>query len=218
MKLLLLDQNAQDYELIQDLCYRRQQLKSRIRAVVYRLSNDLQRVRNVLIGGDNLDTVVLVIACNRSEALKEHLETLMNLQGPKIPVVVSLDCNDERTRDVVITAGQNITMIENPDQSSFNLTKQNKKYEGYYRIARHYRFALDYVFTVLGYRTVIVTEDDLMLAPDFLEYMVAAKKLLFEDPTVWCISAWNDNGKEQLIVNNNSLLHRTDFFPGDLMH
>ncbi|VDO78122.1 unnamed protein product [Onchocerca flexuosa] len=44
--------------------------------------------------------------------------------------------------------------------------------------------------------------------------MLANRKLLFEDSTVWCISAFNDNGKEELIVKNNSLLHRTDFFPG----
>lgn len=60
--------------------------------------------------------------------------------------------------------------------------------------------------------------DDLLLAPDFLEYMLANRKLLFEDSTVWCISAFNDNGKEELIVKNNSLLHRTDFFPGFLQH
>lgn len=30
-----------------------------------------------------------------------------------------------------------------------------------------------------------------------------------------CISAWNDNGKENLIdLNATSLLYRTDFFPG----
>uniref|UniRef100_A0A183DM56 Alpha-1,3-mannosyl-glycoprotein 2-beta-N-acetylglucosaminyltransferase n=1 Tax=Gongylonema pulchrum TaxID=637853 RepID=A0A183DM56_9BILA len=52
------------------------------------------------------------------------------------------------------------------------------------------------------------------LAPDFLEYMLAAKKLLLEDKTLWCVSAWNDNGKADVIAKNNSMLHRTDFFPG----
>lgn len=61
-------------------------------------------------------------------------------------------------RDLVLSSGPGITLIENPNQFSFNLSKQEKKYEGYYRIARHYRFALDYVFNVFGYRTAIVTE------------------------------------------------------------
>lgn len=80
------------------------------------------------------------------------------MQGPKIPIVVSLDCNDDAVRDLILTAGPNITLIENPDQSSFNLSKQEKKYEGYYRIARHYHFALDYVFGILRYQSAIVTE------------------------------------------------------------
>ncbi|VDK64819.1 unnamed protein product [Onchocerca ochengi] len=202
------------YKLEDDLQYRRQLLNLRVRSISHRLANDLQHFRNVLIEKDHLETVILVIACNRLEALKEHLESLKNLQGPKIPIVVSLDCNDDSMRELILNIGSNITLIENPDQSAFNLTKQKKKYEGYYRIARHYRFALDYVFSILRYQSAIITEDDLLLAPDFLEYMLANRKLLFEDSTVWCISAFNDNGKEELIVKNNSLLHRTDFFPG----
>ncbi|VBB32896.1 unnamed protein product [Acanthocheilonema viteae] len=201
---LLLDQNAQEsflhflryycywstgyfqrYKLDDDLEYRRQLLNLRVRSLVRRLANDLRQVRNALNEGDLLETVILVIACNRFEALKEHLESLKNLQGPKVPIVVSLDCNDDAVRDLILSAGHNVTLIENPNQSSFNLTKQKKKYE-----------------------------DDLLLAPDFLEYMLANRKLLFEDPTIWCISAWNDNGKKELIVKDNSLLHRTDFFPG----
>lgn len=35
------------------------------------------------------------------------------------------------------------------------------------------------------------------------------------DPSLWCISAWNDNGKENLIdASRIDLLYRTDFFPG----
>lgn len=41
-----------------------------------RLANDLQQVRNVLNEEDRLETVILVIACDRFEALKEHLELL----------------------------------------------------------------------------------------------------------------------------------------------
>uniref|UniRef100_A0A0N5C3X0 Alpha-1,3-mannosyl-glycoprotein 2-beta-N-acetylglucosaminyltransferase n=1 Tax=Strongyloides papillosus TaxID=174720 RepID=A0A0N5C3X0_STREA len=41
------------------------------------------------------------------------------------------------------------------------------------------------------------------------------KKLLFEDKSLMCISAWNDNGLEKLIDSNKTLsFKRTDFFPG----
>jgi len=36
-----------------------------------------------------------------------------------------------------------------------------------------------------------------------------------KDPTIWCVSAWNDNGKPNLINETAyDMLHRTDFFPG----
>lgn len=39
--------------------------------------------------------------------------------------------------------------------------------------------------------------------------------MLDEDPTIWCVSAWNDNGKSELIEpNENGKLYRSDFFPG----
>lgn len=51
------------------------------------------------------------------------------------------------------------------------------------------------------------------LAPDFFEYFLATRPLLDMDKSIFCISAWNDNGKEGF-VKDNKLLYRTDFFPG----
>jgi len=57
--------------------------------------------------------------------------------------------------------------------------------------------------------------DDLDLAPDFFEYFVGTYPILNRDPTLWCVSAWNDNGKVGLVDENASdLVYRTDFFPG----
>ncbi len=36
--------------------------------------------------------------------------------------------------------------------------------------------------------------DDLELSPDFLDYFQTLYPLLLHDKTLWCISAWNDNG------------------------
>jgi alpha-1,3-mannosyl-glycoprotein beta-1,2-N-acetylglucosaminyltransferase len=57
--------------------------------------------------------------------------------------------------------------------------------------------------------------DDLDIAPDFFEYFLGTYPILKRDPTLWCVSAWNDNGKVGLVDENASdLLYRTDFFPG----
>lgn len=40
-------------------------------------------------------------------------------------------------------------------------------------------------------------------------------ELLKNDSSLWCVSAWNDNGKNNNIdVSSPELLYRTDFFPG----
>jgi alpha-1,3-mannosyl-glycoprotein beta-1,2-N-acetylglucosaminyltransferase len=45
---------------------------------------------------------------------------------------------------------------------------------------------------------VIIVEDDLEFSPDFFEYFEATLPLLKSDPSLWCVSAWNDNGKEPI--------------------
>lgn len=60
-----------------------------------------------------------------------------------------------------------------------------------------------------------MSPDDLDVAPDFYEYFAGTFPLLRADKTLWCISAWNDNGKEGLIDDSApDLLYRSDFFPG----
>lgn len=53
------------------------------------------------------------------------------------------------------------------------------------------------------------------MAPDFFEYFLGTYPILMRDQSLWCISAWNDNGKEGLVDQERpDLLYRTDFFPG----
>ena len=62
-------------------------------------------------------------------------------------------------------------------------------------IARHYKFSLSYMFDeATDAPGVIVVEDDFYFSPDFYEYFVATAPLLELDPSLWIISAWNDNG------------------------
>jgi alpha-1,3-mannosyl-glycoprotein beta-1,2-N-acetylglucosaminyltransferase len=57
--------------------------------------------------------------------------------------------------------------------------------------------------------------DDLEISPDFFEYFAATLPIMRQDPSIWCVSAWNDNGKPQRINSTaHDLLYRSDFFPG----
>ena len=57
--------------------------------------------------------------------------------------------------------------------------------------------------------------DDLDVAADFYEYFSNTYELLLKDTSLWCVSAWNDNGKANLVdMKHGELLYRSDFFPG----
>lgn len=113
------------------------------------------------------------------------------------------------------------------------------KFKGYFKIARHYLWGLKQIFRTFNHTAVIIVEgqsycvtrmkeprplrflfycypDDLDIAPDFYSYFAATYDLLLKDPTLWCVSAWNDNGKAKLVdtENGSPILYRSDFFPG----
>ncbi|XP_058832901.1 alpha-1,3-mannosyl-glycoprotein 2-beta-N-acetylglucosaminyltransferase [Topomyia yanbarensis] len=158
---------------------------------------------------------VLVFACNRL-SVNRCLDDLIKHRprSDQFPIIVSQDCDDEATRSMILSYKDNVTLIRQPDQTDITVLPKEKKYKGYYKISRHYGWALRTVFKQ-GFESVIIVEDDLSIAPDFYEYFLGTYPILKKDRTLWCISAWNDNGKEGLIDNAASeLLYRSDFFPG----
>lgn len=142
------------------------------------------------------------------------------------------DCNHQETTDVINRYGSQVLLIQQPDQSDIDVPPKEKKFKGYFKIARHYGWALNQTFFNFNFETVIIVEgknvisyciillkkeilDDLDVAPDFFEYFLGTYPLLIKDPNLWCISAWNDNGKLGLVDEKKpELLYRTDFFPG----
>ncbi|NXU97297.1 MGAT1 acetylglucosaminyltransferase, partial [Cettia cetti] len=159
---------------------------------------------------------VLVLACDRS-SVRRCLDKLLRYRpsARRFPVIVSQDCGHAETARVIASYGQAVAHIRQPDLSDVAVPPEHRKFQGYYKISRHYRWALGQVFRTFRYRAAIVVEDDLEVAPDFFEYFQAVLPLLQRDPSLWCASAWNDNGKEALVdAGRAELLYRTDFFPG----
>lgn len=159
---------------------------------------------------------ILVVSCNRV-TVDRCLEQLIRLRPSKeqFPIIVSQDCDHRQTADVIAKYGNQLLHIKQPDQSDIEIPPKEKKFRGYFKIARHYKWALNQVFVKLGYSTAIIVEDDLDIAPDFYEYFLGTYPLLVNDSSLWCVSAWNDNGKAGLVDEHAPhLLYRTDFFPG----
>ncbi|NXO46677.1 MGAT1 acetylglucosaminyltransferase, partial [Locustella ochotensis] len=159
---------------------------------------------------------VLVLACDRS-SVRRCLDKLLRYRpsARRFPVIVSQDCGHAETARVIASYGAAVAHIRQPDLSEVPVPPEHRKFQGYYKISRHYRWALGQVFRTFRYRAAIVVEDDLEVAPDFFEYFQAVLPLLRGDPSLWCASAWNDNGREGLVdAGRAELLYRTDFFPG----
>lgn len=159
---------------------------------------------------------VLLISCNRV-TVSRCLDQLIRYRPSKerFPIIVSQDCVHEQTSYVIESYKKHVYHVHQPDQSDIFVPPKEKKFRGYFKIARHYKWALNFTFNRLNFNTVIVIEDDLDVSPDFYEYFAATLPVLQVDSSLWCVSAWNDNGKPELVDRNAvDLLYRTDFFPG----
>lgn len=143
---------------------------------------------------------VVVFSCNRV-TIRRNLDQLLKHRpdAKSFPIIVSQDCAHEPTRRTIASYGDQLQLIQHPDLSDIPLNGKLKKFKGYYKIARHYRWALNQTFDTLGYHTAIIVEDDLDVAPDFFEYFSSLEPILRADSSLWCVSAWNDNGKDGLI-------------------
>ncbi|XP_026155542.1 alpha-1,3-mannosyl-glycoprotein 2-beta-N-acetylglucosaminyltransferase b [Mastacembelus armatus] len=159
---------------------------------------------------------ILVIACDRV-TVKRSLDKLIQYRpSPELyPIIVSQDCGHTETAHVIGLYGDQVTHINQPDLSDIRVRPEHRKFQGYYKISRHYHWALNQVFNTFSHSAVVIVEDDLEVAPDFFEYFQALYPILHSDPTLWCVSAWNDNGRDALVDSSKTeLLYRTDFFPG----
>jgi len=162
-------------------------------------------------------TPILVIACNRV-SVQRALNKLIQYRPSKeqFPIIVSQDCGHEPTASAILEyADRGVTLVKQPDLSTPKLERpQDKQWVGYYKIARHFKFALGHIFSrAERFDSVIIVEDDLDVAPDFFQYFSATKKILKKDPTLWCVSAWNDNGIKEH-VKDPAKIFRSDFFGG----
>ena len=152
---------------------------------------------------------VLVLCYNRPDYLKRTLDNLIQVRGTKsqFPIIVSEDGTNQAVWD----------LVNGPDYFdkvvSIQYKNRGKWPTAYHHISQHFKFAIGSVIDKLGYSSVIILEDDMSVAPDFLEYFVAMRDYIKKDSSVFTASAWNDNGQFDH-GRDPTLLKRSDFFPG----
>lgn len=105
---------------------------------------------------------ILVIACNRVTVRRCLDKLLQHRPSAELyPIIVSQDCGHAETAEVIQSYGNKIIHLKQPDLSDIAVRPDHKKFQGYYKISRHYHWALNQVFKTLSHSAVVIVEDDL---------------------------------------------------------
>lgn len=148
---------------------------------------------------------ILVMSCNRDDYLQTTLTKLFQYKPAGFPVVVSQGCGHEGVEQ----------LLRDKYANNVIALKHYKKpnIEPYFAIAQHYGWALSQIFSNMNYDAAIILEDDMEISPDFFDYFISLYPILNGDPSLYCISSWNDNGMDDS-VSDNKAIRRTEIFPG----
>ncbi|KAG5624688.1 hypothetical protein H5410_009906 [Solanum commersonii] len=180
---------------------------------------------------------VVVMACSRADYLEKTIKSILKYQtsvASKYPLFISQDGSNSDVRKLALSYDQLTYMQADPYWGKkYRLKNMNSLFQcsiihldfepvhterpgelvAYYKIARHYKWALDQLFHKHNFSRVIILEDDMEIAADFFDYFEAGATLLDRDKSIMAISSWNDNGQRQF-VQDPYALYRSDFFPG----
>ena len=133
-------------------------------AAVNNMEIIVNKADSQLVNPDKAYTIaVLVIACNRP-TVRRCLDLLLKYRpsSERFPIVVSQDCGHVETAEVVRSYGAKVKLIQQPDLGDVAGVPGNmQQFMGYYKISRHYKWALGQMFDQLGYDSVLIVEDDL---------------------------------------------------------
>lgn len=159
---------------------------------------------------------MVVLACCRPAYLERTLSTIFQRlpkTGPDtFEVWVSQDGPHEGVKKLVTEKFPQARYMQHVDGGAVKKASAGEA-DSYYKIARHYGWCFNQVFADARFKYAIVLEDDLEVAPDFFAYMAAGARLLERDPSLWTVSAWNDNGLAAFSRDASKVL-RSDFFGG----
>lgn len=163
----------------------------------------------------HMSLAALVIICaSRADYLKRTLASVYENMGEYKPAVyISQDLDHASVTAVIeeYVKTKGAIHLRHPAPDLSDVPPREGK--SYHAIARHYGWLLGQVFDEFHHPTAILLEEDMYVAPDFFEYFEATTPLLLNDPSVLCVSAWNDNGQSRN-VHDPEALYRSDFFPG----
>ena len=145
---------------------------------------------------------VVIIASNRPRYLLRMLYKLLSVPGAdRKMMTVFIDGYYSETRAVAELFGLKVVINEIACKRIC-------------RIQQHYKKSLSRIFDDFPRADVaIILEEDLEVSDDIFDYFSQTYPLFKKDSSIYCISAWNDQGYQHS-VKDASLLYRVETMPG----
>ena len=163
---------------------------------------DIDLKAPLLPGSRVNDLPIAVMASNRPQYLFRMLKGLMMTPGV------------DRKMVTVFIDGLHDVPADLTALFQVNYVAYKRVYVKNSAISHHYKRSLSYTFS--KYKTaqyMIILEEDLDVAPDIMDYFTQLLPVLDSDESVYCISAWNDQGYKHS-SNDSSMLYRVESMPG----
>ncbi len=171
--------------------------------------------RSLSQGACNSTTVLVLVAHDRPEYFRQTLSSLSQARRlAEVCVLLSVDNGAfvEPANALMSEFLPNVssigTVYHAPPMLSLVWTWDDP-------ITWHHQQIFNAIFVDRNFEFGIILETDLIVSPDFIEYMLAGRSYLANKAAsqLFCVSGWNDNGFDHLTLREDRLF-RTEFFPG----
>ena len=148
------------------------------------------------------DVPVAIIASNRPHYLYRMLRTLLSANGAN-PDMITVFIDGFYDEPLAVAELFGLRGVQHAPIGVRNA-----------RISQHYKSSLSSTFQLFPRaKYAIVLEEDLDVSPDFFSYFSQLVGVLDTDPTLYCVSAWNDQGYEHT-SGDPSAVYRVETMPG----
>merc|ERR1719494_85236 len=145
---------------------------------------------------------IAIIAANRPHYLYRMIRGLLQVPGVE-PSMVTVYIDGFYDEPVAVAELFKLSAVEHVPMCSKNC-----------RISQHYRRTLSETFTKYPQADyMIILEEDLDVSIDIMDYFSQILPLLEQDESLYCVSAWNDQGYEHS-CKDPKMLYRVETMPG----
>ncbi|KAJ7354813.1 hypothetical protein OS493_029819 [Desmophyllum pertusum] len=155
-----------------------------------------------LLDGSRINLPVLIMASNRPHYLLRMLKSLRGVQGLD-PAMVTVFIDGFFEEPALLTQLYKLKVDQHEGVSQRNA-----------RISQHYKKSLTASFDRYpAANFVVILEEDLDVSVDILTYFNQLLPVYENDESIYCISAWNDQGYTHT-VKDPAMTYRIETMPG----